>query len=65
MNTEEEEGVQRTGCDGHMGGGSICALADRFRGIETGSDSRLRKESVGVGYERCEREERRLERKAA
>lgn len=53
--------MQRKGYDGHMGGGSICALADRFRGIGTGSDSRLRKESMGVGYGRCEREERRLE----
>lgn len=48
MNGEEGEGVQRKGCDGHMCRDSICALADRFHGIEKGSDSRLRKESVGV-----------------
>lgn len=48
-----------------MGDGNICALADRHGGIEPDNDSTLRKESVGVQCERCEREESRLERKAA
>lgn len=64
MNAEEEE-EQRKGCGGHMGDGNICVLVDRHGGIEPDNDSTLRKESVGVQCERCEREESRLERKAA
>lgn len=48
-----------------MGDGNICVLVDRHGGIEPDNDSTLRKESVGVQCERCEREESRLERKAA